>query len=92
MKEVWVVLYASGYTSEATTDLFLNYEDAYNYYINQIKMIYEDGDDYKVEDVIKAIENKEIIDTEDVTLDGYDFTFDGIEVYERITMYKQEVR
>lgn len=92
MKEVWVVFYVSGYTSEATTDLFLNYEDAYNYYINQIKMIYPGVDDYKVEDVIKAIENKEIIDTEDVSLYGYDLTFDGIEVYERIDLYKQEVR
>jgi hypothetical protein len=91
MKEVWVVLYASGYTSEATTDLFLNYEDAYNYYIEQVKMIYSDGDDYKVEDIIRAIENKEVIETEGVSLYGYDLTFDCIEVYERIDLYKQEI-
>ena len=63
MNEIWVVLYASGYTSEATTDLFLNYEDAYNYYIKELKMNFggEYGD-YSIEDIIKAIENKEIID------------------------------
>ena len=91
MNEVWVVLYASGYTSETYTKIYTSYTKAYNMYIGLVENNYN-RDDVTLDEVLKAIEDGELIDTEDVTLDDYDLTWDGSEVYERIDLYKQEVR
>lgn len=91
MKEVWVVLYASGYTSETHTQIFDSYTKAYNQYIGMVERMY-DREDVSLDEVFKAINEYELIDTDDVTLDGFCLTWDGSEVYERIDLYKQEVR
>ena len=90
MNEVWVVLYASGYTSEAYTKIYKDKAIAYNRFYGMIESYYN-NDEFTIDEVFKAIEDGDVLEGENVTYEDLDLTWDGSEVYERISMYKQEV-
>lgn len=88
--EVWVLLYASGYTSEADTTLFFKEEDVRKEFIKQVKDAYN-NDELSLEEVLGYIERGEDYDGEDVSVGETFCTWDGGEVYESFGYYKQDV-
>ena len=89
--EVWVLLYASGYTSEADTTLFFKEEDVRKEFIKQVKDAYS-NDELSLEEVLGYIERGEVYDESiDVSVGEKFCTWDGPEVYESLSYYKQEV-
>lgn len=89
--EVWVLLYASGYTSEACTTLFFKEEDVRKEFIKQVKDAYS-NDELSLEEVLNCIESGEEYDEGLYVSVGSTYCdWDGPEVYESLSYYKQDV-
>lgn len=89
--EVWVLLYVSGYTSEAYTTLFFKEEDVRKEFIKQVKDAYS-NDELSLEEVLNCIESGEEYDESlDVSVGSTYCDWDGPEVYESLSYYKQDV-
>ena len=83
---VYVLLYASGYTSETYTEIYADYSTAKTKYLEKVKSY---CDDYTYNRVI----NEEFTtdDDEDLYIGHDEVSWDYGEVYERIELYKQDV-
>lgn len=86
--EVYVLLYASGYTSETYTEVYKDYHTAKTRYLEKVKSYCDD-------EIYQRVLNEEFTTDEeddDVYIGHDEVTWDGVEVYERIELYKQDVR
>jgi hypothetical protein len=90
--EVWVLQYVSGYTSEAWVKLFNKEEDARKEFLELVKLDYS-NEELTTEEVLGYLERGEDYDGDDgdVNISLNEITWDGPEVYECYSYYKQEV-
>ena len=89
--EVWVLQYVSGYTSEAWVKLFNKEEDARKEFLELVKLDYSNKE-LTTEEVLGYLERGEDYDDgDDVSISLNEVTWDGPEVYECYSYYKQEV-
>jgi len=90
--KVWVLQYASGYTSEATVELFLNEVDCRNKFIEDVKNSY-DNEELSLDDVLFYINTNEApYSGDDVDVDNTSVSWDGVEVYESLCYYEMDVK
>jgi hypothetical protein len=84
--EVYVLLYASGYTSETYTEVYADYSTAKTKYLEKVKS-------YCYDDIYNRVINEDFTsrDEDDVYIGHDEVSWDGGEVYERIELYKQDV-
>lgn len=90
--EVWVLLYASGYTSEACTELFFKEEDARARFLELVERDYN-NDDLTTEEVLEYLKRGETYDSDGggVEISPGEITWDGPDVYEKLCYYEQEI-
>lgn len=89
--EVWVLQYVSGYTSEAWVKLFNKEEDARKEFLELVKLDYS-NEELTTEEVLGYLERGEDYDDgDDVSISLNEVTWNGPEVYECYSYYKQEV-
>lgn len=88
--EVWVLQYVSGYTSEAWVKLYHKEEDARKEFLELVKLDYS-NEELTTEEVLGYLERGEDYDGDDVSISQKEVTWDGPEVYECLSYYKQEV-
>jgi hypothetical protein len=92
-QKVWVVEYASGYTSETFVELFHSVDDAQARFITLVKVHYNESDDEPtLEAILNFINNGgKNISTDDTTITETSLSWDGYEVYESLEYYQQEI-
>ena len=90
---VWVLQYASGYTSDTFVELFHNVDDAQARFITLVKVHYNESDDEPtLEEVLNYINNGgKNISTDETSITETSLSWDGYEVYESLEYYQQEV-
>lgn len=90
---VWVLQYASGYTSEAFVELFHSVDDAQERFINLVTSYYKESDDEPtLEEVLNYINNGgKNISTDETSITETSLSWDGWEVYESLGYYQQEI-
>ena len=88
---VWVLQYASGYTSEAWVKLYHKEEDARKEFLELVKLDYN-NDELTKEEVLGYLERGESYDEGDsVFIEERSACWDGTEVYERYDYFEQEI-
>ena len=92
--EVWVLQYVSGYTSEACVRLYHKEEDARKEFLELVRLAYN-NEELTTEEVLGYLERGESYQSSDdseVVITPREITWDGPEVYECYSYYKQEVQ
>ena len=88
MKNIWIVDYNSGYTSESFVEVYSSEDKARARWLELIEGYYQ-NDDRSL--ILEHLYNGEdYIDDDTELLDG-SLSWDGVEVYEELSYYQTEI-
>lgn len=91
MKTIWIVQYNTGYTSEGFTEAFKEEVDARLRYVK----LFNDYVIPAVENagltVAELLNNEELSEENDIYINENEASFDGPEVFERISIFELEI-
>jgi len=91
MKSIWIVQHNTGYTSEGFTEGFLKESDARKRYNNLFEEMVAPVLKQNNVTLEEIVSNEELAEEKDIFILENEASFDGPEVYERISIYELEV-
>jgi len=93
MKTVWTLLFVTGYTSEATVEVFEKEEDCKEAFKKTLRDTFS-HEDLSIEDVLEIVdgERDHFDNADDLSIYPSDVSWDSGEVWRRVTYFETEIK